>query len=198
MRFDPVHDLQEAFRGLLEAFSFPGRRVDLSSPSSRMAIRVADGTVMPSLALGAAALVDQDSPYAVAGSPGLGAFLQEWASAPGGALGAAAVVVVSTWDDQGLAALLEQVSAGTLTDPHRGATVLVGTEDLDAGRVWVLSGPGLAAPEARTLPEGTLWPLVRNRRTAEFPLGVDLAFFDRNGRVTALPRTTRIAPAGGV
>lgn len=198
MRFDPVHDLQEAFRGLLEAFSFPGRRVDLSVPAQRMAVRVADGTVMPSLALGAAALVDQESPYAVAGGPGLGAFLREWASAAPGALEEAAVVVVSGWDDRSLAALLERVSSGTLSDPHRGATVLVETDDLDAGASWVLSGPGLEAPQTWTLPGGLLWPAVRNRRNSEFPLGVDLAFFDRRGRVAALPRTTRLVPAGGV
>jgi alpha-D-ribose 1-methylphosphonate 5-triphosphate synthase subunit PhnH len=32
---------------------------------------------------------------------------------------------------------------------------------------------------------------TRNARVSEFPLGIDLAFFDQLGRVVALPRTTR-------
>jgi alpha-D-ribose 1-methylphosphonate 5-triphosphate synthase subunit PhnH len=190
--FDPVHDLQQGFRCLVEAFSFPGRLVDLSAPASAIVGRVGDPAVVPGLALGAAALVDQDAAYAVEGAHGLAAFLAEWSSRRQVAVGDAGVVAVSDFDDSRLAALLELVPEGTLADPHRGATVLVGVENLDEGDSWTVSGPGIEAPCSCVLPAGPSWTAVRARRTAEFPLGFDLAFFDRRGRVLALPRTTRL------
>jgi len=197
--FDPVHDLQAAFRGLLEAFSFPGRLVDLAHLAERMAARVSDPSVNPSLALGAAALLDQDAPYATAGTPGLAAFLHEWCAAGPVTPADARFLVVGESGTGGssLAQLLAEVPVGTLTDPHLGASVLVGVEDLDRGTAWTLSGPGLKVPTVCVLPEGEAWVAARNLRSAEFPLGIDLAFFDRRGRVLALPRTTRLTAGKG-
>lgn len=198
MTFDPVHDLQAAFRGLLEAFSFPGRLVDLADLAGRMAGRVSDPSVNPTLALGAAALLDQDAPYAVAGSPGLAAFLHEWcAAAPAAPADARYLVCEAGTSGTPLAGWLAEASVGTLTDPHAGATVLVGVDDLDRGTAWTLSGPGLRAATVCVLPEGDAWVAARNDRTREFPLGIDLAFFDRRGRVLALPRTTRLTAGKG-
>lgn len=194
--FDPVHDLQKGFRRLVEACSFPGRLVDLGAVAEAIVARVADPAVVPALALGAAALVDQDVDYAVEGVPGLGAFLAEWSSRRPVAVGEADVVV-SDFDDHRLAALLELVPEGTLADPHRGATVLVGVDDLGSGDPWTLSGPGVDGSRRCVLPAGDHWTAVRARRTAEFPLGFDLVFFDRKGRVLALPRTTQLRRVAG-
>lgn len=195
MSFDTVHDVQRSFRGLVRAFSFPGRPVDLADQALRLAPRVGDPGVNPALALGAAVLVDQDASYAVVGHAGLASFLVEWSSSAPCDLSSAALVVVADFDDPALADVLDRVDRGTLTDPHRGATVLVGVVDLDVGTPWTWTGPGLEGPTLGTLPTGQAWVAARNRATHEFPLGIDLAFFDLRGRVVALPRTTRLGPA---
>ena len=195
MTFDAVHDLQKAFRGLVEAFSFPGHRVDLVDLARRIAPRVGDPSVNPTLALGAAVLVDQDVGYAVVGNPALASFLVEWSSSAPKDLDTAPLVVMADFDDGELAKVLGRSSVGTLADPQGGATVLVGVEDLAAGSDWTWSGPGLEHPSVGPLPAGDAWVKARNAATSEFPLGVDLAFFDRKGRFMALPRTTRLAPA---
>jgi alpha-D-ribose 1-methylphosphonate 5-triphosphate synthase subunit PhnH len=191
--FDAVHDLQAAFRGLLEAFSFPGRAVDLSAPARAIAPLLADPEGVDALGLAAAALIDQETSYHVIGR--LESFLVEWTSSGPVAEGDAAFVVLPRFDDAVLTRLIGGARSGTLMDPHLGATVLVGVDDLDQGIVSRLSGPGLEFPLDRLLPAGQ-WRAARNGKVKEFPLGIDLAWFDKRHRVVALPRTTVLAEGG--
>lgn len=196
MTFDPVHDTQRAFRGLLEAVSYPGRVVDLSALAAPWADRFPGADLPPALLLAAATVCDHDSPYATLGGSGLAGALADWCAAPGVSLEIARQVVVDA-PDPVFAEALGLVNVGTLADPHRGATVLALCEDLDAGTPMTWTGPGLAGPAVVPVPPGTGWLEVRQRRCAEFPLGFDLWWFDRRGRVRALPRTTRLTPLGG-
>jgi alpha-D-ribose 1-methylphosphonate 5-triphosphate synthase subunit PhnH len=191
--FDAVHDLQAAFRGVLEAFSFPGRAVDLSEPARAIAPLLADPEGVDALGLAAAALIDQETTYHVAGP--LESFLLEWTSAGPVAAGEAAFVVLPRFDDEALARLIEDARPGTLMDPHRGATVLVGVDDLDAGTAVTLAGPGIESSVDCRLPAGR-WRAARNGKVKEFPLGIDLAWFDKHHRVVALPRTTVLTEGG--
>ena len=190
LEIDGVHDLQIVFRKLLEAFSFPGRLVDLQAQASKLTPWV--GGENPTLAAGCAALVDGDAAWAADGDGPLVRFLAEWAGAQPGALETASLVILPRFDNGTLARLLAKVPTGTLADPHRGATVLVGVTNLDEGQPWVLRGPGIETFQKTTLPAGEGWTAVRNDLVHEFPLGLDLAFFDLKGRVVALPRTTRM------
>jgi alpha-D-ribose 1-methylphosphonate 5-triphosphate synthase subunit PhnH len=82
---------------------------------------------------------------------------------------------------------------GTLEYPDRSATVVYGVESLGCGGLSVtLTGPGV---DGETTLEIT--GIGRNEfhrlqeMNDEFPLGIDAIFVDRNGRIAALPRTTR-------
>jgi len=190
MTFDAVHDLQSAFRGLLEAFSFPGRRVDLSRGSAAISGLLADPAGVDALGLAAAALIDQETSYFAEGP--LASFLVEWGGAKPVAVEAAAFVLVNHFDDAKLTELIETARLGTLADPHQGATLLIGVDDLDEGVACTLSGPGIETNRVGVLPPGQ-WRSARRSKVKEFPLGVDLAWFDRKHRVVALPRTTVLA-----
>jgi alpha-D-ribose 1-methylphosphonate 5-triphosphate synthase subunit PhnH len=188
--FDSVHDIQAAFRGLLDAFAFPGKLVDLSQPASRLAPLLPTTSAPVSLCLAAATLIDNETTY-WADEPGVARFLVEWSSTSPSEPATSAFLVVSTFRDDDLAKCLSEAPSGTLLDPHLGATVLVGVSNLDEGEPVTLSGPGLESPLRCRLPAGDRWLTTRNARVSEFPLGIDLAFFDQLGRVVALPRTTR-------
>jgi alpha-D-ribose 1-methylphosphonate 5-triphosphate synthase subunit PhnH len=189
--FDPVHDIQAAFRGLLEAFSFPGRAVDLSAPARAIA-PLLGGSGIEALSVAAAALIDQETTYFVEG--GLESFLVEWSSRVPVAINESAFVILADFDDTRLARLIAESRLGTLTDPHLGATLLVGVDDLDEGDRCLLTGPGIEDRVERVLPAGQ-WRQARQNKVKEFPLGIDLAWFDKKHRVVALPRTTVL---GGV
>jgi alpha-D-ribose 1-methylphosphonate 5-triphosphate synthase subunit PhnH len=125
----------------------------------------------------------------------LESFLVEWTSSGPVPVGEAAFIVLPRFDDAALTALIEAAQAGTLMDPHRGATVLVGVDDLDAGTAARLAGPGIESSIDRVLPAGQ-WRAARNGKVKEFPLGIDLVWFDKRHRAVALPRTTVLE--GGV
>jgi len=188
--FDSVHDIQATFRGLLDAFSFPGKLVDLSEPASRLAPLLPTTPAPVSLCLAAATLIDNETTY-WADDLEVARFLVEWSSTSPSETAKSAFLVVSALRDDDLATALSEAPVGTLLDPHLGATVLIGVSNLDEGEPATLSGPGLERPLTCRLPAGDHWLTVRNARVSEFPLGIDLAFFDHLGRVVALPRTTR-------
>ena len=83
---------------------------------------------------------------------------------------------------------------GTLEYPDSGATAVFLVEKLgETGGPVALQGPGI---------NGTVHPLISGpaeaelallrKANAEFPLGLDAIFLDRDGRVMCIPRSTRI------
>jgi alpha-D-ribose 1-methylphosphonate 5-triphosphate synthase subunit PhnH len=111
-------------------------------------------------------------------------------SRPAG-LGAADFVVFPAGTSRGS---LAGVKRGTLEYPDQGATVVYLVEELgETGGIAELQGPGI---------EDRLRPLIRGldaaetgllrEANAEFPLGVDALFMDRDGRIMCIPRSTRI------
>lgn len=90
---------------------------------------------------------------------------------------------------------LSQAKRGRMEFPNEGATIVYVVDTLsenDADGV-VLNGPGIK-DETRIniqgLCAGELQQLKHVNR--EFPLGVDSIYLDRSGRLTSIPRSTRI------
>jgi alpha-D-ribose 1-methylphosphonate 5-triphosphate synthase subunit PhnH len=83
---------------------------------------------------------------------------------------------------------------GTLEYPDSGATALYLVEKLaESGGPLALLGPGIdgCVRPAISAPAGAELALLREAN-AEFPLGLDAIFLDRDGQVMCLPRSTRI------
>ncbi|HEY0798093.1 MAG TPA: phosphonate C-P lyase system protein PhnH [Candidatus Baltobacteraceae bacterium] len=79
---------------------------------------------------------------------------------------------------------------GSNASPEDGATVIA--VDMRASTRARLSGPGIGEPFEAALPldRAAIW--ARNKACAVQPLGVDFVFVFDDGRVTGLPRTTRV------
>ncbi len=207
-----VHGAQRVHRALVEAFSFPGRRVSLADADLGLPPR----RHVPS-AVAAACYTLLDGETRVAAAPDAAG--QEIARMTGAVLapvGEAAFLVVTdpTIDPT---PLIAAASVGTLVAPHRGATVVVAVEaasptgdadapDADAAssdaavastatpvvRKLQLRGPGIASTTTIIVTAVGEWLAARNDRVAEFPMGIDLILIDRDAGIIALPRTTRI------
>jgi alpha-D-ribose 1-methylphosphonate 5-triphosphate synthase subunit PhnH len=83
---------------------------------------------------------------------------------------------------------------GTLEYPDSGATAVYLVESLaETGGPVALTGPGIdgAVHPSIGAPAGAELALLREAN-AEFPLGLDAIFLDRDGRVICIPRSTRI------
>lgn len=83
-----------------------------------------------------------------------------------------------------------QASAGTMLNPDRSATLVIGCE-VGSGRTFRLSGPGISYHtdlKIDFIPDA-FWEL--RRKVARYPLGWDV-FFVSGGQVVGLPRSTTL------
>jgi len=89
---------------------------------------------------------------------------------------------------------IAELRVGDPDYPDRGSTLLYLAEKIHpAGGSWWWSGPGIEsklAPRMDGVPDGE-WTALRLANSS-YPCGVDAIFLDREGRVAALPRSTRL------
>lgn len=169
---------QQLFRGLLEAFSYPGR----------IAVCIDQG--IPAWLAVLAALVDGETTAADPQQLLSDAWwpkLEARRAAPE----QAAFVLLDGSRAQELRPRL-----GTLEAPEAGATLLLRVESLHGetgGELNLrLSGPGIRQQVALSVSGlHPAWISARNAWVANFPLGIEMVLCDEN-RFVALPRTTRI------
>lgn len=203
--------LQRTFRALLDAMAHPGEVVEVTCDIQGDPLDAqASGLAEPALAL-ADVLLDAATTVAVAGDEGshAAAVLARRTHATACEAGEAAFAFVPTAVRGDAArAFVCELSAGTLLDPHHGATCIVGCDTLvgvdragvrtgavagaSAVGLWELSGPGIRTT-ARIELDRTEVMQARDARADEFPCGIDLVFVDGAGHVLCLPRTTHIA-----
>ena len=125
--FDFVYDTQAAFRLLLEALSNPGRIVELGP----LARKLGGAYAMPLTV--AAVLLDNEVSFAVCGSPALAEKITELTLAKTAAVSKADYIFVTENADWQEA--VQAAKCGTLRDPHKSATVILCTADLQAGKL---------------------------------------------------------------
>lgn len=172
------HRQQQAFRHLINAFSYPGQVINIADDDTS-ALTV----VLATLVDGECTLADPDCLV----EPGLKIRL----GAQAATVEKADFVVA-----KGAAPLALTPRCGTLDDPHLGATVLLLVDALGKGSGLHLTGPGIRDSQHLAVTGvDPRWWQQRAEWNALFPLGVDLILLSAHG-VVAVPRTTRIQFSG--
>lgn len=174
---------QEIFRGLLDAFSYPGRVTICAEQNT------------PSWLAILSALVDGESTLADPEELLPAAIWQTLETRRATPENAAYLLL-----DGGKAPEI-QPNLGTLEAPEGGATILLIVTSLgNAGAEGLrlkLSGPGIKETTILSV-EGLhpAWIESRNEWVSAFPIGVEIILSDAN-KFAALPRSTRIDFEGG-
>ena len=196
-----LHRAQRAFRSVLDAFARPG---------TVQSIELAPGNPARPAALDAALeaatrlFVDQAVTFCVADSEtdATTAYLTSETQARRAPLRDADFVVVpARADAQTAREAVAEACRGTLTSPEKGATVLMGCARLaevpedgqvaePAVHVVALRGPGVER-ENRFAVDRADWLRARDARGDEFPCGIEIVLVDPDGRVVAVPRSSR-------
>lgn len=191
LALDPIRDTQTIFRSALNALSWPGSIQQLPV--------AADGApVNPWVAGLLITLLDHETAFAVEPFPdaeALETFVRQRTSA-GDAQAVEADFILAfanTIDSE----LPLRVKHGSLEYPDDGATIVVAVQSLDQsaqqGLRLKLDGPGV--PERHELRVTDLlveFFEARAEAVRHYPCGVDTILVDAEGRLTALPRSTRI------
>lgn len=196
-----LHRAQRAFQSVLGAFARPG---------TVQSIELAPGNPARPAALDAALeaatrlFVDQAVTFCVADSEtdATTAYLTSETHARRAPLRDADFVVVpARADAQTAREAVAEACRGTLTSPEKGATVLMGCARLaevpedgqvaePAVHVVALRGPGVER-ENRFAVDRADWLRARDARGDEFPCGIEIVLVDPDGRVVAVPRSSR-------
>jgi alpha-D-ribose 1-methylphosphonate 5-triphosphate synthase subunit PhnH len=93
--------------------------------------------------------------------------------------------------------ILASAPVGTELEPELGATIVRVVEDGFPRLAVVLEGPGVDGRHETSIPLTRPELAARDRACANYPLGIDLVFVETDGRVAALPRTTRVRSLEG-
>lgn len=188
--FDPVHDIQKAFRKTMRAFSFPGRVEDLGPETAGQDF----GPRAPgALILVARMLLDAETGFycrddELAGTLELLTFAKR--------ADAADADFLFVLDGETLPQALREAKAGSLVDPHEAALIVAVARIGEAEREWTLSGPGVDGERSCRFALADGWEEIRAERNREFPLGVDMLLLSAENAALALPRTTRVRAGG--
>ncbi len=186
---DPVNEAQSAFHAVMHAMANPGRIHSLPSAAAP------SKPLTPELGLIAATLLDHDASVwvdaEIAANQDATAWLTFHTGAPiVGDQSKAQFALVT--DAQSLPAL-SSFAQGDPEFPDRSTTVVLAVSSLTSGQGFSLKGPGIKDETVLTV-DGLPQDFAAQWREngALFPLGIDLVLV-ADGKVAALPRTTRIA-----
>ncbi|MDF2837676.1 MAG: phosphonate lyase system protein PhnH [Paenibacillus sp.] len=196
MKLDQVHDIQTAYRKVIDSMSRPGTVSVLSEEAGKLE---RDESFLPSTLVLAKMVLDTEVTFKVfsgreaeaAHTLGQLTYAREAEASE-----ADYIFVLLDAAPGDLLRAIEAAKIGELGDPHFSATLIIETAGLSGGEKLQLTGPGIrdfAHAEPHT---GDDWIESRAGRNAEFPLGLDLIFVDADHRLLALPRTTQIAREG--
>lgn len=190
MAFNIVHDIQKSYRKTIQAFSCPGKIVDLSSEVKQIEMPINCLKITKALI---SMLLDTDTNfYAYSNLEGISEKISQLTYSQETTVENASYVIVTKDSNSHLNEVIEKANVGTLTDPHLAALIICECNDIQKNAKYLLQGPGIKDKDVVDVDVNCEWLEARNKKNHEFPLGVDLVFVDKKNRLVAFPRTTKI------
>ena len=182
--FDTVFDSQKVFRLILEAVSNPTRVVNIRESADKLF-----GSC-PEFLTVAMTLLDNETSFTVTGMDSLTDEIVSLTLARREETESADFLFVC--DPRGLKAVIENAKCGTLSDPHKSATVVIRNNGESNCRLK-LSGPGIDGFKEVLASRVTQDAIIfRDAQQYEYPQGIELIFISSNGELFAIPRLTRM------
>lgn len=179
--FDAVFDGQAVFRLILSALSNPGRTVDVGAYAEKLY-----GSHPDMLAV-AMTLLDNEVGFFCENDALSDEIARLTLSRRADMQSANFLFLLKASElEEGIAC----AACGTLTHPHRGATLIIRAGG--AANAIALSGPGVDGEKTITVASAAITALrLRDEQHYEYPQGIDFLFISEGGELLAIPRTTR-------
>jgi len=182
--FDLVYDSQKVFRLVLYAMSNPASFVNIKEHADKLY-----GNLPECMAL-AMTLLDYEVSFNTCQDHMLSEEIALLTHARRENHENADFIFVCNPDD--LRTAIENAKCGTLTDPHKSATVIIRNDGEPLYRL-TLSGPGIDGRTAISASQTVKDAIeLRDAQNYEYPQGIDLLFISQTGEMFAVPRLTRM------
>jgi alpha-D-ribose 1-methylphosphonate 5-triphosphate synthase subunit PhnH len=198
--FDSVYDSQKVFRLILEAMSNPTRVVNISEYAVKLfgdypgfmdnnpsAVYSTRSLAFLALAL---TLLDNGISFNTCENQSLTDEIVSLTHAKTEKIEAADFVFVCEPND--IENVIVTVKCGTLSDPHKSATVIIRNDGEPVYRL-IFSGPGINGKATIQATQTVKKAIeLRDAQNYEYPQGIDLIFLSSNGGLLAIPRLTQM------
>ena len=195
--FDIVFDSQKVFRLIIEAMSNPARVVNISEFTiklfgeksdyiSKTAVFTTRSLAFLALAM---TLLDNEVSFNACENKALTDEIVSLTLAKREEIEAADFIFVC--DSNHIKNVVESVKCGTLSDPHKSATIIIRNNGAPTCRL-TLCGPGIdghtTIHTTQTVGDAIA---IRDAQNYEYPEGIDLIFISDYGELFAIPRLVR-------
>ena len=182
--FNIVFDSQKVFRLVLEAMSNPTRIVSIKESSDKL---FGNNAALLAVAM---TLLDNEVSFSVCEDQSLTNDIASLTLAKKDVTNTADFVFVD--NPQYMESVIENVKCGTLSDPHKSATVVILNDDTSANQL-TLWGPGInGRVDINTSQTVKNAIKLRDAQNYEYPQGIDLLFVTSGGDLLAIPRLTKM------
>lgn len=193
MKFDYVHDIQQAYRKAIDCISKPGTINSLQEESQKLILPINCNKSILILML---MLLDTEVSFHILGKDGekISKNISQLTYSPAVSLrDADFIYVLGDCQQEQLKRAIEICKIGDLVNPHLSATLIIEVEKVSNQKDLVLKGPGIKDEQYITVSIDKSWFKLRAQKNIEYPLGVDVYFVDQENNILALPRTTQIS-----
>ena len=193
MGLDTVHDIQIAYRKVIDCMSRPGHIGNIYEEADRVDLDIDfyNSTLVLMLML-----LDAEVNFKVfsKNEERITKFVSQLTYAkPQTVEKASFVFVLRDAEEIDIKEAFEKAYEGDLIDPHRSATIIVEADGITNDRDLILSGPGIKDRNYIAIDLPSCWIDKRRLKNIEYPLGVDTIIVDKNSKLICLPRTTQIS-----
>lgn len=192
MQLDLVHDVQSAYRMLIDSMSRPGTISNVSEEAQKIDFQT---ECSKSLVVMALTLLDTEVTFKVVSQHEVEVtrFINQLTYAKSTSIDSADYIfVLQDATSEQLQAAIRMAKPGDLVNPQESATLIIEVDAVTRERELILKGPGIEKETFVQIVSDHGWIDYRVEKNAEFPLGIDLLFIDTNDNLLALPRTTQV------
>lgn len=193
MSVDLVHDIQSAYRKVVDSLSRPGTVSDVSEEAAKVDFYTG---CFPSTVLLALMLLDTEVTFKVFSND------EEEVTKRINQLTYAKAVEAEKADfifvlhnaaSSQVETAFRSAKTGSLMNPHESAMLIIETEKrANSVTQLVLTGPGIDTEHKTEISAADMWLDLRAERNSEYPLGVDILVSGADHTLLCLPRSTKI------
>lgn len=192
MPLDLIHDIQIAYRKVLDSMSRPGLIGRISEEAGKLEVEI--GCYGSTLVL-ILMLFDTEVKFTVFSKRAekIIKLINQLTYAKSTEVeNADFVLILNDAGEEDMAKALRAAYPGDLLNPNQAATLIVEADFLCNDKELILTGPGIAGESYIKVKAGGSWVDIRAEKNCEYPLGIDLIFTDPDDNFICLPRTTQI------
>lgn len=193
MAIDYVHDMQFAYRKILDSMSKPGQIASLKNLEGHNEYKLESyqATILTMLTL-----FDGEVTFHVLANnkENITERITAYTLAiPTSVEQADFIIVLEGTDETMIINALATCKKGSLIDPHSSATWLIETDfKKQASARLRLTGPGIKTKRNMEINLSSIVWEARNATASEYPLGIDFIFTDNLLQIACVPRTTKV------